>query len=97
MYGKIPEDHILKLIDKAVDFSFINTLFADSYSKHLGRPAKEPEIMVKLLILQYLYNLFDVKVIEEGTLNLAYLWFLGLNPDEKLLDVSLQLSFGDNE
>lgn len=54
------------MITQAVDFSFINKLLEESYSKNLGRPAKEPEMMAKLLILQYLYNLSDVKVIEEA-------------------------------
>ncbi len=80
LYEKIPEIHILKQIDKAVDFSFINDLLESSYCKHFGRPAKEPEMMMKLLFLQYIYNLSDVKVIEEANCNLAFLWFLGLNP-----------------
>ena len=75
LYDRIPENHILKLIEKAVDFSFINEMLEDSYCKHFGRPAKEPEMMMKLLFLQYLYNLSDVKVIEEASVNLAFLWF----------------------
>ena len=66
LYEKIPENHLLKRIDKAVDFSFINELLEGSYSKNFGRPAKEPEMMMKLLFLQYIYNLSDVKVIEEA-------------------------------
>ena len=93
LYDKIPKNHILKDINKAVDFSFINKQLEDSYSKKMGRPAKEPEMMTKLLILQYLYNLSDVKVIEETTLNLAYMWFIGINPDEELPDASLLAKF----
>lgn len=89
LYNKIPEQHLLKRIEKAVDFSFVNDLLKDSYCVDFGRPAKEPELMLKLLILQYLYNLSDVKVIEEASLNLAFLWFLGLNPEDELPDPSL--------
>lgn len=92
-YQKIPEDHILKLVDKAVDFSFINELLADSYCLDNGRPAKEPVLMAKLLFLQHLYNLSDVKVIEEATFNLVWLWFLGLNPEDELPDPSLLAKF----
>ena len=45
LYFKIPENHTLKLIKDAVDFSFINQLLEDSYCKYYGRPAKEPELM----------------------------------------------------
>ena len=62
LYDKIPNDHVLKNIDKAVDFSFTNQLLEGAYSKRFGRPAKEQEMMAKLLILQYLYNLSDTNV-----------------------------------
>lgn len=93
LYDRIPEDHLLKRISNAVDFSFINELLADSYCANFGRPAKEPELMAKLCILERLYNLSDVKVIEEANCNLAYLWFLGLNPDDPLPDSSLLAKF----
>jgi transposase len=93
LYSKIPEDHLLKRINAAVDFGFVNELLSDSYCADFGRPAKEPELMMRLLLLQYLYNLSDVRLIEEADCNLAYLWFLGLNPDEKLPDASLLAKF----
>lgn len=93
LYDRIPEDHLLKRIASAVDFSFINELVADSYCATFGRPAKEPELMAKLCILERLYDLSDVKVIEEANCNLAYLWFLGLNPDDPLPDPSLLAKF----
>jgi transposase len=93
LYSKIPQNHILKSIDSVVDFSFINDLLAPSYCKDFGRPAKEPEMMCKLLILQHLYNLSDERVIEEANLNLAYMYFLGLNPEDSLPDKSLLAKF----
>jgi len=76
-----------------LNFSFVNELLEDSYCKYYGRPAKEPEMMAKLLILQYLYNLSDVRVIEDTTVNLAYMWFIGVNPEEELPDPSLLAKF----
>lgn len=93
LYNKVPENHTLKLINSAVDLSFVTKLLEESYSKNHGRPAKDPELMIKLLILQRLYNLSDIKVIEESSLNLAYMWFLGINPDEDLPDPSLLAKF----
>ena len=93
LYDRIPEDHLLKRIAEAVDFSFVNELLEESYCKNNGRPAKEPEMMMKLLFLQYLYNLSDAKVMEEANCNLAYLWFLNVNPEDKLPDASLLSKF----
>ena len=93
LYNKIPANHILKKIDSVVDFSFINELLSKSYCKEFGRPAKEPELMCKLLFLQHLYNLSDEKVIEEAELNIAHLYFLGVNPEDILPDKSLLSKF----
>ncbi len=65
LYDRIPEDHVPKLIEKTVDFSFINEKPAGSYCADFGRPAKEPEMMMKLNMSEYLYNLSDERVIEE--------------------------------
>ena len=76
-----------------VDFSFVNSLLEDTYCKNFGRPAKEPELMCKLLFLQSIYNLSDEKLIEEASLNLAYLYFLDINPEDSLPEKSLLSKF----
>lgn len=93
LYNKIPENHTLKLINNAIDLSFVTKLLENMYNKYYGRPAKDPELMIRLLIIQHLYNLSDEKVIEEASLNLAYMWFLKINPDESLPDPSLLSKF----
>lgn len=93
LYYKIPEKHTLRLLKDELDFSFINTLLEKTYSKYYGRPAKEPELMVKLLTLQRLYNLSDERVIEDASLNLAYMYFLDINPEDELPHPSLLAKF----
>lgn len=91
LYAMIPEDHLLKKIDAVVDFGFIFELVEASYCLHFGRPANEPEVLFRLLFLQYLYKLSDERVVGEAQVNLAYKWFLGLNPEDPIPDGS-QLS-----
>jgi transposase len=91
LYNLIPEDHLLRKINEAVDFSFIYELVRPSYCEYYGRPANEPELLFRLLFLQYLYGLSDERMIQEAQVNLAYKWFLGLNPEDTLPDPS-QLS-----
>lgn len=93
LYNKIPENHMLKRIKEEIDFTFVNELLAGSYCKHYGRPAKEPELMIRLLVLQRLYDLSDERVIEEASLNLAYMYFLGINPEDDLPHPSLLAKF----
>ncbi len=42
----VPENHLLRKIDRSIDFSFINKLCAPLYSENVGRPAVDPEVSV---------------------------------------------------
>lgn len=85
----VSKNHLLRKIKENVDFSFVNRLVADSYCADFGRPAKEPEFMFKLIFLEILYDLSDREVIEEARVNMAFKYFLDLNPEDELVDPSL--------
>jgi len=91
----IPEDHFLKLLDKAVDFSFINELCRDAYTPDFGRPAYGPEMMFKIIFLQFLYDVSDRRIEEEVNFNLVLKWFVGLAIDESPPDSSSLTRFRD--
>lgn len=93
LYHMIPDNHILKQINSAISLSFVNELLADRYCRNFGRPAKEPEMMLRIQILKYLYNLSDEQLIQDLTVNLAYKWFVGLNPEDPLPETSLLTKF----
>ncbi len=91
----IPNKHFLKLLDKAVDFSFVNELCRDAYTPDFGRPAYESELMFKVLFLQFLYDISDRRVEEEVKFNLVLKWFVGLVIDESPPDSSSLTRFRD--
>ena len=93
LYQNIPENHILKTINSAISLEFINDLLAGSYCENYGRPAKEPEMMARILFLQPLYGLSDRQVMTELSVNLAYMWFIGINPGDPLPHHSLLSKF----
>jgi IS5 family transposase len=74
----IPEDHFLKLLNRAVDFSLVNELCRDVYTSDFGRPAYGPEMMFKIIFLQFLYDVSDRRIEEEVNFNLVLKWFTGL-------------------
>jgi transposase len=87
LYDKIvPADHLLRRINQVVDFSFVQELVKDRYNPDFGRPAEDPEFMIRVCLLQYLYGDSDRGVIENTRLNLAYKYFLGLAIDEEVPD-----------
>ena len=52
----IPANHLLRRIKENIDFSFVNPMLRKKYCENFGRPAKEPELMLKLLFLKKLCN-----------------------------------------
>ena len=46
---QVPENHLLRLVDKYVDFSFVRERLRDSYSE-TGRPSIDPELLLRILL-----------------------------------------------
>ena len=80
----IPEDHPLRRIRAAVDFSFVHDLVADLYHDSTGRPAYDPEVLLRLIFLQLQYKLSDRGVIERAQTDHAFRFFLGLDWNDEL-------------
>jgi len=89
----VPQDHILRKINQEIDFSFVNKMLEKSYCINFGRPAKEPEMMFKILFLKRMYDLSDQVLIDETGYNMAFKYFLGLQPEDKTVDSSLLTKF----
>jgi hypothetical protein len=49
----IPENHLLRLIDRHVNLEFIRAKLKDSYSD-AGRPSLDPELLLRILLIGYL-------------------------------------------
>ena len=87
LYDRIvPIDHLLRKINQVVDFSFAGEILKDRYNPAIGRPAEDPEFLLRLCLLQYLYGDSDRRVVENARLNLAYKYFLGLAVDAEVPD-----------
>ena len=87
LYDRIvPVDHLLRKINQVVDFSFAGQILQDRYHPNIGRPAQDPEFLLRLCLLQYIYGDSDRQVVENARLNLAYKYFLGLAVDAEVPD-----------
>lgn len=88
MEDMVPENHLLRLIDKHIDFSFIRAKVKDLYS-HTGRPSIDPEVMLRMLIIGYLYGITsERRLCEEVKMHIGYRWFTGLSLEDKAPDHS---------
>ena len=69
MEDLVPQDHILREIDKLVDFSFVRDAVKDCYCHDNGRPGVDPELVVRMLLIGYLYNLSENRLCQEVTMH----------------------------
>ena len=85
----VPEDHFLRKLDCLVDFSFIYEETAGCYCQNNGRPSVDPVILIKYLLIGFLFGIPSERRIEqEIQVNMAYRWFLGLDLDDQVPDHS---------
>src|SRR5580692_2395891 len=85
----VPSDHLLRKIDGVVDFGFIRERVKHLYAENNGRPALEPVVLFKLLLLGYLYGVrSERQLMRDVEVNVAYRWFLGLRLRDKVPDAS---------
>jgi transposase len=81
---QIPENHLLRLIDKHISFEFVRLQLKDSYSE-TGRPSIDPELLLRILLIGYLYGISsERKLVEELRMHRAWRWFTGLGFDQEL-------------
>ena len=94
MDDMVPQDHLLRIIDKAIDWNFIYDLVVDKYSSDNGRPSMDPVMLIKIPFIQYLYGIKSMRqTVKEIEVNVAYRWFLGLEMQDKVPHFS---TFGKN-
>lgn len=85
----IPKDHYLRRLDRVLDLSFVHDAVVDKYCQDNGRPSIDPEVVVRLFLLQAIEGILSIrKLMQRVHVDLAYRWFIGYRVDEKLPDHS---------
>jgi transposase len=85
---QIPQDHLLRLVDRYVDFGFVRERLKNFYG-FTGRPPIDPEVLLRLLLVGYLHGITsERRLIEEVRMHLAYRWFTRLGFEQEIPDHS---------
>lgn len=79
--ARIPKDHFLRRLKVLLDWHDLASELNDCY-RHKGRASVPPEIMIKIMILQFLFDLSDRQFEEQLRYRLDFMYFLGLSLDE---------------
>jgi transposase len=85
----VPADHLVRKIDGVLDLSWLRAELAPYYS-HTGRPSIDPELMLRMLIVGYVFAIrSERQLCSELQVNMAYRWFCGLSIENRIPDHSL--------
>ncbi|OIQ80173.1 transposase DDE domain protein [mine drainage metagenome] len=84
----VPDDHLVRRIDAALDLSWLRHELASHYSS-MGRPSIDPELMIRMLVMGYVFAIRSERLIcREVQVNLAYRWFCKLGIEDAIPDHS---------
>ncbi len=84
----VPHDHVARKIAAVLDLSWVHVELADHYS-NLGRPSIDPELMLRMLILGYVFGIRSERaLVREVQVNLAYRWLCGPSIEDNVPDHS---------
>src|SRR5262249_9021166 len=85
----VPADHLVRQIDAVLDLSWVHNELAPYYS-HTGRPSIDPVLMIRMLIVGYVFAIrSERQICAEVQVNLAYRWFCKLSIEDKIPDHSV--------
>lgn len=94
LYDKlVPKDHLLRQINDLIDFDFVYEKLVDKYTLDNGRIAEDPIRMFKYLMLKTIYTLSDVDVVEHSRYDLSFKYFLGMMPEDDVINPSSLCKF----
>lgn len=89
----VPKDNLLRKINDLVDFSFIYDELINKYCLTNGRTAESPVRMFKYLLLKTIYTISDVDVVERSRFDMSFKYFLGMSPEEGVINASSLTKF----
>jgi transposase len=76
----VPSDHLVRQIDGVLDLDWVHKELAPYYS-HTGRPSIDPVLMIRMLIVGYVFALrSERRLCSKVRVNLAYRWFCNTIP-----------------
>lgn len=81
---RVPADHPLRRIERAVDFAFVRPIVAESYGYN-GHESLDPACVLKLLFLCFYENVrSERELLRQLPMRLDWLWFCGLDLDDPI-------------
>ena len=83
--GLVPQEHLLRKIERVMDYEWIYERLEPYYCADNGRPGTDPVVLIKMVLIQHLFGIPSLRqTYREIQVNVAYRWFLGYNLLEEI-------------
>ena len=81
----VPQEHLLRKIDQAIDFEAVYDFVEALYCSDNGRPSADPVVLIKMVFIQHFYGIPSLRqTVRDIEMNIAYRWFLGIPLNEPI-------------
>lgn len=81
----IPQDHLLRKIEKVMDYDWLYERLRPYYCADNGRPGTDPVVLIKMVLIQHLFGIPSLRQTHRDIqVNVAYRWFLGYSLLEEI-------------
>src|SRR5699024_749430 len=84
----VPKDNFLRRLNELIDFSFVYDELNDKYCHTNGRNAIDSIRMFKYLLLNTIFDLSDVDIVERSKYDMSFKFFLDMAPEESVIEPS---------
>ena len=73
----VPENHLLRKIERVMDYEWLYEWLAPYYCHDNGRPGTDPVVLIKMVLIQHLFGIPSLRQTYQRIQNtLSYRWFL---------------------
>ena len=74
----VPKDHLLRKIDRVMDYEWLYERLEPYYCHDNGRPGTDPVVLIKMVLIQHLYGIPSLRQTHHRIQDtLSFRWFLG--------------------
>ena len=74
----VPADHLLRKIEKVMDYEWLYERLEPYYCHDNGRPGTDPVVLIKMVLIQHLFGIPSLRQTHQRIYDtLSYRWFLG--------------------
>ena len=74
----VPKDHLLRKIEKVMDYEWLYERLEPYYCHDNGRPGTDPVVLIKMVLIQHLFGIPSLRQTYQRIQDtLSYRWFLG--------------------